>query len=257
MRLCFTTLAYPELTLAEVLERAVRMGFDGVEIRVAGDGVHLKPEAPLNPSHLQLIRSYSLPIPVLSSYLRLTDFYGGDREAATLLASNLLKLASELQAKFIRVYGGEASQGFERMAEAYRSLASMAEDYGVELLVETHDDLAMLPNIEGLLRISGDVRFLYDPANIIYAGWPHAEAFKLLRGKIMHVHLKDFIISGGSRVFTKPGEGVVPLREIVYDLREAGYGGFISVEWERFWHRDLPSGDIMLPIYRDYLRGLI
>ncbi|MEM0445728.1 MAG: sugar phosphate isomerase/epimerase family protein [Nitrososphaerota archaeon] len=257
MKLCFTTLAYPELSLGEVLERAVRMGFDGVELRVAEDGVHLKPEAPLQPSQLQLIKSYGLPIPVLSSYLRLTDLYGSGGEPATSLAANLLKLASELQARFIRVYGGETAPGFEKIAEGYKFLKTLAEEYGVEILVETHDHLAILPNIERLLRLSENVKFLYDPANIIYAGSPHAEAFKVLRNKIMHVHLKDFVVSGGMRVFTRPGEGVVPLREIVSDLRGAGYEGFLSVEWERFWHRDLLSGDKILPIYRDYLRSLI
>jgi hypothetical protein len=46
MRIAFTSLAYPELTLGEVLERVRRFGYDGLELRVADDGQHLRPNLP-------------------------------------------------------------------------------------------------------------------------------------------------------------------------------------------------------------------
>ncbi len=257
MRLCFTSLAYPELSLAEVLERAVRMGFDGVELRVADDGVHLKPAPPIPRTQLELLKSYNLPVPVLSSYLRLSEMLSDDTGSAFQLASNLVKLAVEIGASGLRVYGGEFPKDTERVVNGYKLLARISGDRGVRIMIETHDYLADTSNIAELLGLSDELIFLYDPANIIYAGGSHGEAFKLLAGRIGHVHLKDFVWRGGRRVFTPPGEGVVPLKEIVSDLRQSGYEGYLSVEWERFWHRDLAGGDDILPLYRDYLRRLI
>ncbi|MEM0481409.1 MAG: sugar phosphate isomerase/epimerase family protein [Nitrososphaerota archaeon] len=257
MRLCFTSLAYPELSLADVLERAVRMGFDGVELRVSDDGIHVRPVSPIPHTQLELLKSYNIPVPVLSSYLRLSEMRGDDRDPALSLANNLVKLAAEIGASGLRVYGGEFPKASECVVNGYKLLARVAGDHGVRILIETHDHLADTSNIAELLDLSDEPLFLYDPANIIFAGGSHGEAFELLRGRIGHVHLKDFIVREGKRVFTRPGEGVVPLREIVSDLRLSGYVGYLSVEWERFWHRYLVSGDIILPLYRDYLRRLI
>lgn len=243
--------------MAEVLERAVIMGFDGVELRVAEDGIHLSPVSPIPRQQIEFLESYNLPVPVLSSYLRLSEMQGGDRTPAASLANNLVKLAAEIGASGLRVYGGEFPKSPERVINGYKRLVRIAEDYDVKIMIETHDHLAETSNIAKLLGLSDEPIFLYDPANIILAGGSHGEAFKLLKGRIWHVHLKDFVASEGRRFFTPPGEGVVPLPEIVSDLKQSGYVGYLSVEWERFWHRDLVSGDIILPLYRDYLRRLI
>lgn len=256
MKLSFTSLAYPELTLAEVLQRAVNMKFDGVELRVADDGVHLKPEHPIPRDVRETLRSFDIPVPVLSSYLRLSDLTSGRREALAL-ASSVIEMAADVGAIGVRVYGGGESLSAEALADCYRELERMAGKRGVQVLVETHDVLAELPNIRALISNCSEVKFLYDPANVIFAGWTHGEAFNLLADRVAHVHIKDFIVRGGRRVFTPPGEGTVPLNEILSDLKSSGYDGFVSVEWERFWHRELPSGDVILPIYRDYLRRLI
>ncbi len=233
------------------------MGFDGVELRVADDGVHLKPVSPIPRQQLELLKSYNLPVPVLSSYLRLSEIHSGEKSPVFSLGNNLVKLAAEIGASGLRVYGGEFPKSPEAVVNGYKLLARMAGDYGVKILIETHDHLADTSNIAELLRLSDEPLFLYDPANIIFAGGSHGEAFKLLAGRICHVHLKDFVVREGRRVFTPPGEGVVPLGEIVSDLKRSGYTGYISVEWERFWHRDLPSGDYILPLYRDHLRRLL
>lgn len=257
MRLSFTSLAYPELSLSEVLKRAVEMGFDGVELRVADDGIHLRPEHPIPSQQLKLIKSYGLPVPVLSSYLRLSDFAGERREHAERLARVLVEMAGEVDADGVRIYAGDPTPGYARIAEFYRQISDLADEVGVEILLETHDTLAEVPEIARLLREISEVKFLYDPANLIFAGYSHKEVFKLMFNRIRHVHLKDFRVSEGKRIFTKPGEGIVPLIEIVSDLKEAGYDRYISVEWERFWHRELASGDEILPAYRDYLRCLL
>lgn len=261
MKICFTSLAYPELKLADVLMRAETMGFDGVELRVADDGVHLRPEYPLTQSLLSLLSSFKVPVTFLSSYLKLSDLVGSGRAEALSLGGRLVRMASDIGAAGVRVYGGELAAdlglGLERIAGAYRELARQAVEHGVEILVETHDYLAETQRLARLVGLADEVKLLYDPANIIYSGGVHREAFRIISKNIAHVHLKDFVTISGKRIFTPPGEGVVPLQEIVFDLKNKSYADFLSVEWERFWHRDLPNADQVLPIYLNYLRRLL
>jgi len=262
LKLSFTTLAYPELGLPEILGRAEAMGFEGVEIRVADDGIHLKPEFPPPRALLDELGSYRLEVPVLSSYVKLTDISSSTGGRVLGLVEKLARIADVVGAQCVRVYGGRLGadiyEGLKILVKCYNEASRAAGKHGVSLLLETHDNLAQIDRIEGLVSISGDeLKFLYDPANIIFAGGSHYHAYRILSRRIAHVHLKDFIVRGEERVFTKPGEGVVPIAEIVSDLKQCGYSGYLSVEWERFWHRNLPSGDEILPIYRDYLRGLI
>jgi beta-glucosidase len=50
------------------------------------------------------------------------------------------------------------------------------------------------------------------------------------------VHLKDVTAQG----LTLPGEGDLPIREMVNYLNENGYDGYFSLEWEKKWHPELP-----------------
>ena len=43
------------------------------------------------------------------------------------------------------------------------------------------------------------------------------------------------------------GEGEVPVREIIGLLAAGGYGGYFSVEWEKYWHPEIEEPEIALP----------
>jgi sugar phosphate isomerase/epimerase len=45
------------------------------------------------------------------------------------------------------------------------------------------------------------------------------------------------------------GEGEVPNQEIIGLLAARGYGGYISVEWEKYWHPEIDEAKIALPQY--------
>jgi sugar phosphate isomerase/epimerase len=38
-----------------------------------------------------------------------------------------------------------------------------------------------------------------------------------------------------------PGEGVLPVSDLLDELARDGFAGAVSFEWEKFWHRHLPS----------------
>jgi sugar phosphate isomerase/epimerase len=49
------------------------------------------------------------------------------------------------------------------------------------------------------------------------------------------------------------GEGKVPISQIMDVLKAAVYSGYLSFEWERAWHPEIPLCDIAFPQYVNYM----
>ena len=79
-------------------------------------------------------------------------------------------------------------------------------------------------------------------------------------GWIAHVHVKDATRTdpeGTTWQLVLLGEGEVPVAEQLRVLRQRGYEGYISVEWEKKWHPEIPEPEVALPQHIRYLRSLI
>lgn len=259
MKITFTTLAYPHLTLEQVLERPRIFGIDAIELRAADDGIHLKPIHPIDRRALDAIERSGVRIVAIAGYARFSDPSDAERRRNQELLRTLILIARDLGARVVRVYAGrfvdEADKAIPRVANALNEMAGFAMDNNVTIAIETHDEAARLEILTRILNaLDPSIKILYDPANMIIAGEKHEEVFKHIKSRIAHVHIKDFIIEGGKRIYVRPGKGVVPLCRIIGDLLEAGYQGYISVEWEKMWHPYLEDPDLVIPEYIDYLR---
>lgn len=82
--------------------------------------------------------------------------------------------------------------------------------------VRCHDLLTTFPALEGI----------FDPANFIQCGQDTIEAWKLLRGRIRYLHIKDALENGK---VVPAGKGVGFLREILDDFRARG-GSSVTIE---------------------------
>lgn len=252
MELAFSSLAYPELDLDGVVSRVKSLGYDALELRVADDGKHIKPSYPLSADDAKALKS--VRVVDLAAYARFSSDHAQNNRALQL-TETLSKIASDVGARAVRVYVSDAD---ENAANALDASAKIAERYDVKIMVETHDPvLSKIHNLQELLQKSRKTWVLYDPANMIYAGERHEKVFPLIKGRIAHVHLKDFVFSGEKRVFCRPGVGVVPIKDIVRDLKDSGYDGALSVEWERLWNPQMEPADDVLPDYLKYLRSLL
>ncbi|ACR42922.1 hypothetical protein [Saccharolobus islandicus] len=86
MKIVFSSLAYPELSLREVVERVDRFGFDGLELRVSDDGKHLKPELPINREALETLSS--VEISDLAGYARFSSADENERRKKRKIIRN-------------------------------------------------------------------------------------------------------------------------------------------------------------------------
>jgi hypothetical protein len=121
-----------------------------------------------------------------------------------------------------------------------------------------------------------NVGVLYDQANLSHMQQEDfAEALDLQRGRIVHVHVKDYVRkpgrahstsddvawmpAEGRAIITKVvGEGGVPWSQIIPALKATGYDGWLSLELEKRWYPDeLPSEEEAFRRSAAFLKGLL
>ena len=88
----------------------------------------------------------------------------------------------------------------------------------------------------------------FDPSHFVVSGDDPLALVAEWRERIVHVHLKDAFGGPGEEgedfIFCMLGEGKVPWPELVRALREGGYGGGWSVEFEAYrYYEQVLGGD--------------
>jgi len=253
-QLAFSTLAFPDASLASVVSLGRDWGYAGVELRlIDGDLVDPAMTAADRARVRSTAAAAGLPIVAVDSSIRLTD-----DEPGTELGK-FLELASEWESPLVRVFGGALPDGDPdrdaRLAAAARVLEASvprAEQLGVGIGVETHDSFSASSVVAELLAMV--------PSRVVGAVWdshhPHrmgqrpAEVWSDLGRRTLLAQVKD-----ARRDTTHPdgwqlvllGEGEVPVREMLRLLYGGGYDGWISVEWEKRWHPEIEEPEVALP----------
>lgn len=123
------------------------------------------------------------------------------------------------------------------MVDRARKLADALGERGVKLVMETGQESP--ENLMQFMDVVGraNVGVNFDPANMILYGVSEpVDAVGLLKGRIMHVHMKDATWSAkpkqewGEEVVLGTGEADIP--RIVSKLRAQGYTGTLAIERE-------------------------
>src|SRR5947208_11003504 len=150
--LAFTTLACPDWSWEQTVQKAVEYGYQGVELRGVEGEMDLTKAAPFRgnrlPTTKRELSDAGLAIPCLDTSCRF------DQEAS--LSSNIdegkrhIDLAAALDAPYIRVFGDRIADDQSRekiigqVVAGLLALAQHAEGTGVQGLLESHSDFARL-----------------------------------------------------------------------------------------------------------------
>lgn len=261
-KLCFSTLGCAGLCLAESARLGKTHGMSGIELRgIAGEtDVRKIPDlAAENAADSRALLDEVGIVPVvLGTSCKFHD--PGKRRAALDEGVASAKAAAGLGIPFIRVFGNDAkpdaATATRSVIEGIGELCAAAGD--VIVLLEVHGDFnrseALMPVIGALDR--GGVRnfgLIWDVAHSDRAyGSEWQRFYNDIAPWVRHVHIKDHVriaAGSGTRSFrlTMPGDGEIPIRDIVRRLALDGYSGYFSLEWERMWHPELPPIEDALP----------
>jgi fatty-acyl-CoA synthase len=128
----------------------------------------------------------------------------------------------------------------------------------VGIALETHDAFASAATVGEVLRRvpSRAIGALWDTHHPYRSGEAPEQVWELLAGRVLHTHVKDARKRPDDTwELTLLGEGEVPVADVIRLLGRRGYGGWISVEWEKKWHPEIPEPEQALPQHLSLLRG--
>jgi sugar phosphate isomerase/epimerase len=254
LQIAFSTLAFPDATLAEATALGRSWGYAGVELRlIDGKLIDSSMSAAERVQVKQTIAAAGLPIVSADSSIILTAEEAGPE------LRQFLELANDWDSPLIRVYGGPLAEEprarrtqMEAAARVLQEAIPLAERLGVAIAVETHDSFSSSSVVAELLAMvqSKWVGALWDTHHPHRMGERPAEVYEHIGPRVLHVQVKDARRSGvhkGGWQLVPLGEGEVPVREIISLLAAGGYGGSVSVEWEKYWHPEIEEPEIALP----------
>lgn len=246
----------PEADLPTCLDLAVRHGCTGVELRAAPDQpVHVGLSPAGRASVAAALRDRGLTALDVSSYVRVCA-PSDDADVVGDLRDHL-RLAADVGALGVRVFPGGVGDGHddERARRRLRAVLDEARDLGVDVLVETHDSHPTGAAVARLLEPLPQVGAVWDVLHTWRAGEAPAEAVGALGPRLRLVQVKDATGPTTGDPLTLPGEGALPVADVLAALAGGGYAGWLSLEWERPWSPDLPDLDTALAATRPWLEA--
>jgi sugar phosphate isomerase/epimerase len=220
-------LAKGNMSAVDIVERAHRLGAAGVEFRPecfpapAGDSSAAAAKAAIGERGMSL------------AYAGRSQLYATSPEgAASLLAD--LKMASLLGSELLRVFVGPGL-GTQVGSSHAGSAVTAARERGVRLAVENYVRIpgntvaevwsAVEPLDPEVVGVNVDI------GNYKKNGQDPLEALNQLASRVFYCHFKDIADRADGPVTTYPGDGQLPLAEIVAKLRSLGGELRVALEY--------------------------
>ncbi len=272
MKLSGHTMGMPDRDIFEAISLCAEIGLDGIEVRCAEDGqMHLEE---LGPDDVARIRDHAqdegIEFACLTPYYR--DFMDDVAKEATLDGYRLAcGIARELGCPTVRAITGqwpleghEREEVFARTVSGMKEAGLIARHNGVKLACETHRGhltWSAQQAVEFVEAVDSEsVGVLWDHYWVHVCGEETLdEALALLSPWVVHVHAKDVRWDEeGNAHATLLGEGELDWCQIINRLKTIGYEGYISDEYEKFWHPEaFPEPEIGMRRNAELLRRCI
>ena len=253
MKVGLCTIAFREWAVEEALKVAGEVGFDGVEIWGGEKHAGGMYEAERIKRICGAATEAGVEIGVYGSYVTLLkeNFADASRKA--------IEIADGLGTKLMRVWAAPGRPGTLSNDDYALAVSQMADfckragERGMTLAIEAHDDY-ICETGAAMLQFLGDVG-----ADNLKVNWQASwrehtddpyESLAALMTHIVCVHAQNFDGVERNRRFL--AEGTVDYSRVVRELRQAGYDGYVEVEFT--------AGDGSVEELKkayEFLRGLI
>lgn len=190
---------------------------------------------------------------VVSAYSIANDFVQEEEERLAQIdaVKRGIDMAVLLETPLLRVFSGDIKEGIsfdegkQWIIDSFKACASYAEDKGITMVLENHGYFAgRSEQVKEILQAvdSNALKANTDTGNFLLVGENPLDAVRNLKDYIGFVHFKDFrkVSEEGTYMAMDGtwfegeviGHGDAPLAEIVKYLKESGYNGYFSIEYE-------------------------
>ncbi|NOZ56328.1 MAG: sugar phosphate isomerase/epimerase [Calditrichaeota bacterium] len=161
-----------------------------------------------------------------------------NQKSVTFDAYGVVPFGADKEAN--RVYFEFAKKmGFKTMSadpspDSFDNLDELVEEYGVKLAIHNHGPKSRYATPEDILKaVEGHHKWIgacIDTGHFLRAGVDPVEAVHALKDRLYGVHVKDWAgVEGEWPVF---GEGKLDFVSFFRALKEVGFDGFCSIEYE-------------------------
>jgi len=251
MKLAYSSNAYRRWSLVEAIEHVAQCGFGAIEIMA--DAPHVWPES-VSPVAVDAIRAaldeHGLAVSNVNAFMMcaVEDFWhpswiepdAGYRRRRVQHTIDSLRLAKRLGAPCITTepggplpHGLSRDAGMARFADGLNEVLPVAEELGVQLLVEPEPGL-LVETVAQFLELAGRVNspmfgHNFDIGHFYCVSEPLPEAVHKLAPYTKHYHIEDI---AASRVHEHliPGHGAIDFEQVLGAIYDTGYDGWITVE---------------------------
>ena len=261
MKLCCTSVMLPRWTLDETFDKLAEYGYEAVELRCRFNPDDSSAEPAFWGRHLSDVSPDN--IVDKAPAIRAAAERSGVRVAA-LAPKCLIDEEDEIRKLFVGAVAidketpplirigaprHDRTQAYMPQFLAARSgfaqVAELAGEYGVKVLYEIHTGTVAVTCSRALelLRDLDPERIgaIYDVPNMLRVGLEDTRMGMEVLGPYMaHVHIGNGVLQAGERdengqqkwqwAFCALQEGVADIPQIVADLRDVGYAGYVSLE---------------------------
>ena len=230
----------------EICRLAKEMGYDGIEFTEI---------SPCTEERAKQIKAYcdDIGLPIVA-YSVGADFSRLFPKRTVKKTKKQLDIAAALGAPVMRhdvCYFLAPKRDWKKvankMAPYIKEVTEYAKTKGVKTCTENHGFIFQAPErVKYLIdQVNDDnYRWLCDVGNFLCVGADPLSSVKVAAPYAVHVHVKDFFRSQTSKpnyfraadgnylLGTVIGKGVVPVKDCLEVIKESGYDGFASVEFE-------------------------
>ena len=269
MKIAFSTLSCPDWDLQQIVAGAQRWGYEGIELRALGGSLDLLSRAEFAAVQISETRAYfanaGIEICCVDTSCAFHSMDGNERANQVEIAVAHADLAANLGAPLIRVFPDKIQAGVQReetrdwIAACLREIAERLPD-SVNVALETHGDFARTECAAEIVALANHphVKLIWDVANSVGAGDSIQQAARTVQPYLAHIHLRDAKPVSGAEHWLPvlAGCGRVLFAEAIAAIRELGYDGFISFEWEKYWHPEIEEPEIAMPDFINAIRQL-
>jgi sugar phosphate isomerase/epimerase len=260
MKTAFHSVGLDAYPLDEAMRLVAGQGFDAIELNaetLPWAGPHVTPDT--DRATRQRIRELAwelgLGISAISAHISLIDPDPAARAAALAYTRGCIDLAADLGVDVVHGLSGPLASGVDRdeawgwLVTAVGESAAYADERGVRYAFEAivNHLVSRTAELQALMRDAGDGLWVnFDPSHYQVMGDDPVAAARALAPRTVHAHLKD--AQGVPEDFTFPplGEGKIDFAGVVLALRDGGYDGYLSAEYEaQVYGYDLSTEQIL------------
>ena len=269
MKLAFSTLGCPDWDITRIAETARRLGYDGVELRAVSGSLDLLSRREFTGKEIGKTKAYfeehGVEICCVDTSCTFHSSDSGERAAQVELALAHTELGAQLGAPLIRVFPDKIQPGANReetrdfIAESLHHIAQRMPA-SIQVGLETHGDFARTETATEIVVLADhrQVKLIWDVANSLAAGDSIRHAARVVEPYLAHVHLRDARPTTSSEHWLPvlAGCGSVSFAETLAVLETLNYDGYVSFEWEKYWHPEIEEPEVALPDFMNAIRKL-